>query len=229
MNRRALVTGTSSGIGRAIAVRLIADGWLVAGLDLAPATLVDRGFDAIRVDLSDAGSRASLWPAIAEKGPFSVFVHAAGIMRGGPLGALDPDAGALMWRLHVEAATDLADRLTPILLDHGRLVMIGSRAARGIPLKSQYGATKAALVALARGWARELAARAITVNVVSPAAVDTPMLTDPARADIAPAALPPMGRLVAADEVAALVTFLVSPEASMITGQDIAICGGASL
>jgi NAD(P)-dependent dehydrogenase (short-subunit alcohol dehydrogenase family) len=99
---------------------------------------------------------------------------------------------------------------------------------RGLAGRSQYAASKAALVSLARSWAAEVVAQGVTVNVVSPAATDTPMLADPARATSAPR-LPPMGRLIQPQEVAALVAYLLRPEAAAITGQDIAICGGASL
>jgi len=94
--------------------------------------------------------------------------------------------------------------------------------------RSQYAATKAALVALARSWAAETAAAGVTVNVVSPAATETAMLADPARATVPPK-LPPLGRLIQPGEIAALVAFLLSPDAAAITGQDIQICGGASL
>jgi NAD(P)-dependent dehydrogenase (short-subunit alcohol dehydrogenase family) len=94
--------------------------------------------------------------------------------------------------------------------------------------RSQYAATKAALIALARSWAAEVAPRGVTVNVVSPAATATAMLEDPSRASAAPK-LPPIGRMIQPEEVAALVTFLLSQQAAAITGQDIQICGGSSL
>ena len=145
------------------------------------------------------------------------------------LGELDLAAGETLWRLHVDAAVALADRLAPRLAAGGRIVLIGSRAARGVIAKSQYGAAKAALVGLARAWAKELAPRGITVNVVAPAATETAMLTDPARAAVPPAEVPPIGRRIYPEEVAALVAFLLSEEAAAITGQEISICGGASL
>ena len=104
-------------------------------------------------------------------------------MRGAQLGALDHDAGDLLWRIHVDAAIALADHLAPRMTSGGRIVLIGSRAAKGVVGKSQYGAAKAALVGLARSWAKEVVARGITVNVVAPAATETAMLTDPARID----------------------------------------------
>ena len=110
----------------------------------------------------------------------------------------------------------------------GRIVLIGSRAARGVAAISQYGAAKAALVALAKSWAKEQVTRGITVNVVAPAATETAMLTDPARV-IVPPETPPAGRRIRPDEIAALVAFLLSDDAAMITGQEISICGGASL
>ena len=79
-----------------------------------------------------------------------------------------------------------------------------------------------------RSWAAEVAHRGITVNVVAPGATETPMLHDPARGSVAPR-LPPIGRFVQPQEVAALVAFLLGEEAAAITGQQVVICGGASL
>ncbi|HNG81923.1 MAG TPA: SDR family oxidoreductase, partial [Burkholderiaceae bacterium] len=141
-----------------------------------------------------------------------------------------PEHAAQMWRLHVDAATRLADALLPRMAAQGagRVVLVGSRTAHGQPGKAAYAASKAALVSLARSWAAEVVAQGVTVNVVSPAATDTPLLADPARAGTAPK-LPPMGRLIRPEEVAALIAFLLGKSAAAITGQEIQICGGASL
>lgn len=223
--RSAIVTGTSSGIGAAIGKRLLADGWRVIGLDLAPSTIEHASFKSIQVDLAD---RTDLLNAVTDLAAIDALVHAAGIMRGGRLGELDHDVGAALWRIHVDAAVTLADQFAPAMPSGGRMVLIGSRAAQGVIGKSQYGAAKAALSSLARTWAKELVARAITVNVVAPAATETAMMTDPERSVIPPE-MPPIGRRILPEEVAALVAFLVSSDAAAITGQTISICGGASL
>jgi NAD(P)-dependent dehydrogenase (short-subunit alcohol dehydrogenase family) len=223
----AVVTGSSSGIGRAIAEALLEAGWRVSGLDVARSPIAHAAFDPIAVDLSRCEAIAS---AAASLQDADALVHAAGVLRVGPLGELDHAAGELMWRLHVDAAARLADALVPAMAarGRGRVVFVGSRVAQGMPGRGQYAATKAALVALARSWAAEVAPRGVTVNVVSPAATATGMLQDPARAGSAPR-LPPIGRLIEPGEIAALVGYLLSPSAAAITGQDIAICGGSSL
>ena len=223
----AVVTGSSSGIGQCIAEHLLLNGWQVVGLDMAPPTLQNPHLRAVQVDLSD---HAALMTVATELTNISAFVHAAGVLRVARVGELDAMNGELMWRIHTQAAISLANVLIPHMVKqkHGRAVFIGSRVAQGMPGRSQYAATKAALIALARSWASEVASAGVTINVVSPAATQTTMLSDPARADSAPR-LPPLGRLIQPQEIAELVAFLLSPSAAAITGQDIAICGGASL
>lgn len=224
---RIVITGSSAGIGRAIAQRVVALGGEVHGLDRSAATLADRRFHARQVDLSDgdAVDRVGRELQFAD-----ALVHAAGVLRVGNVGALDAASGEAMWRIHVDAAARLANALVPAMAarGRGRVVLIGSRVAQGMPGRSQYASVKAAQVALARSWAGEVAARGVTINVVSPAATATAMLDDPARAGSAPR-LPPIGRYIEPSEVAELVGFLLSSAGAAITGQVIPICGGASL
>lgn len=220
----ALVTGASSGIGAGIVECLLRDGWRVTGISRRPGTVAHPAFEHLSLDLNDVDSIAG---AVADITP-TALVHAAGLLKVGSLGSLDHDDGAAMWRLHVDVAERLANALAPRLPQGGRIIFIGSRTASGAPGRGQYAATKAALVALARSWASELAPRGITVNVVAPAATETPMLKDPTRANVAPK-LPPIGRFIQPKEVAAAVAFLLSADAAAITGQQLVICGGSSL
>lgn len=226
-SQTAVVTGSSSGIGLAVVQRLLSDGWRVKGFDVAPSAIEHVNFSPVRVDLCDgAAAETAARDALAA----TALVHAAGVLRVGSLQDLSPADGELMWRLHVDSVSRIASLLLPAMAAarRGRVVLIGSRVARGIAGRSQYAATKAALVSLARSWAAEVVASGVTVNVVSPAATQTAMLEDPARFNTAPK-VPPLGRLIQPGEVASLVGYLLSPAAAAITGQEIQICGGASL
>ncbi len=223
--RLALVTGASSGIGSAIVTRLLGDGWSVIGLSRSAVEARSDRFQSLQIDLSDF---AQLRRALASISEVQAIVHAAGLMRTARLGGLSAADGAAMWAVHVGAAEVLVNQLAERVTDGGRIVLIGSRAAAGVAGRSQYAATKAALIGLARSWAAELVTRQITVNVVAPAATATRMLTDPGRVQTPPKT-PPIGRFITPEEVAELTTFLLGPHAGAITGQHIVICGGSSL
>lgn len=225
----AVVTGASSGIGRAIVQRLLQDGWRVTGLCRSLPEDTHPQLRIVQADVSDIDGLPKVCAQITAAGaPVQALVHAAGFMRTAPLGELDSDNGLAMWRLHVHAAEVLANGLLPHMPDGARIVLVGSRTANGSPTRSQYAATKAALVGMARSWAAELAPRGITANVIAPGATDTPFLRDPARAQTQPK-MPPIGRFVRPDEVAALAAFLLGPHGGATTGQQLVMCGGASL
>jgi NAD(P)-dependent dehydrogenase (short-subunit alcohol dehydrogenase family) len=223
--KHALVTGSSSGIGAAIAHRLLREEWRVTGLDRLPAATRSPDFEPVEIDLTDFERVAGVLDGLPS---IDAFVHAAGFMRTASLGRLDAQDGEGMWRVHVQVAAVIANALNEKFSAQGRIVLVGSRTATGAPGRSQYAAAKAALTAMARSWAAELAPRGITVNVVAPAATETPMLDDPARSGTPPR-MPPIGRFIRPEEVAALTSFLLSADAGAITGQQIVVCGGSSL
>lgn len=223
--RHALVTGASSGIGEAIVNRLLAEGWEVTGLSRRAVECGHPNFTSLSVDLSDSVTFSAALNTLPVP---QAIVHAAGMMAAAPLGELDPTVSERLWGLHIYAAEILFNHFAPRMSAGGRLVAIGSRTSRGAAGRSQYVATKAALVGMMRSWAAELAPRGITANVVAPGATQTPMLSAPGR-ETSPPKVPPMGRLIAPEEVAAMVNYLLSAEAAPITGQELVLCGGASL
>ena len=224
-SRTVLVTGSSSGIGAAIAQRLASDGWKVIGVDISTAGTTPYLADQITADLSD---EAQVRLVAARVDGVQALVHAAGFMRVGSLSELDPADGDAMWAVHVRALIVLASRLCPRMSPGGRLLAIGSRASEGAAQKSQYAACKAAVTALVRSWAIELAPHGITANIIAPAATETLMLSAAERSDVAPVK-PHIGRFIAPHEIAAYAAFILSPDAAAITGQHLLICGGASL
>ena len=224
-SKQAVVTGVSSGIGAAITDRLLSDGWRVMGLSRRKPGIRDHRFDWCETDMADFDQ---IQRHVGALEAVDAVVHAAGVQFAAPLGLLDLDHGAQMWRIHVGAAEALVDTLVSRIADGGRIVLVGSRTMAGNAGKSQYAATKSALAGMARSWAAELVTRGITVNVVAPGPTNTPMLSDPNR-DSTPPKMPPMGRLIEADEVAGLVAFLLGADARSITGQVITQCAGVSL
>lgn len=221
----AVVTGASSGIGKSIVSKLLCDGWSVIGISRTPLDEKSDKYSSLLVDLNNFDD---LKNALAGVSKVDAIVHAAGFMKTAPLGVLNIEDGSAMWAIHVGAATVLVNELISKLPDGGRVVLLGSRTANGAAGRSQYAATKSALIGLTRSWAAELAPRQIAVNIVAPGATETPMLLDPNRVGTPPKK-PPMGRFIKPEEVAGTVSFLLGPNAGMITGQQIVICGGSSL
>ena len=224
-DRQAIVTGCSSGIGHAIATGLLEDGWRVCGVSRRAPEIGSSRFSHIAADLVDPAAPGRVSDAA---GPAFALVHAAGLLRTGSIDEMNFDDGEAMWRLHVDAAARLVQAVVPRMPDGGRILLLGSRVSHGAPGKALYAASKAAIGGLARSFAAELVGRRITVNVIAPGATHTPMLNDPVRQSVPPR-LPPMGRFVQPEEISAVTAFLLSDMAGSITGQEITVCGGASL
>jgi len=224
----ALITGASSGIGLATTHLLIKKGWRVWGLDVQTGAIESNQYTHHLIDLLNEPEVDSLIKPLLKLETPMAWIHAAGFLRTGHIGSLNLKDGTDMWQAHVQSCIQIGNQLIEQMkvAKQGRVVLISSRVWRGVAGRSQYAATKAALASLARSWASEMAPHAITVNAVSPAATDTPMLMD-ARRDGEPPRLPPIGRYIDPQEVAQLIEFLLNAPA--ITGQNIEICGGSSL
>jgi 3-oxoacyl-[acyl-carrier protein] reductase len=240
-NKVALVTGGSRGIGAGIAKRLAADGANVAitytkGADAAQAVVKEiestgRKAIAIQADAADAAAvKAAVEKTVATLGRLDVLVN---------------NAGTAIPKTFEETTLEEMDRVIDInirgvfvatqaalkhMKDGGRVIMIGSCVGERMmtPGLVPYSATKGAVKMFTQGLSREVGSRGITVNNVQPGPIDTdlnPAAGDWAEPQVAATALKRYGHV---DEVAALVSFVASPEASYITGANLTVDGGTN-
>jgi 3-oxoacyl-[acyl-carrier protein] reductase len=245
MTAAALVTGSSRGLGAAIAVRLAADGFAVAvnalpgdpGVEEVAAGIRAGGGEAgaFAADVTDGAACAGLVAAVEERlGPLEVLV----------LNATGPQPDALVeetgWDAHLDQLAFFVR--SPVLLGRavlprmrargrGRIVHVDTEVAlRPTVGRSAYATAKAAQVGLALSWARELAPHGITVNSVAPGFVPVERhAAVPAEVVAAYRARVPMGRMGTPADVAHAVSFFASPGAGFITGQRIVVDGGRAI
>lgn len=236
----AVVTGGSRGIGRAIALRLSAEGVKVAigGRNLEAAERVVAEIEAagavgaaVAADISrESDADGLIQTSIKRFGRLDILVNNAGITKDGLLVRMKEEDWDTVLDINLKGAF-FATRaaLRPMLrAQAGRIVNISSIAGMmGIPGQANYSAAKAGLIGFTKAVAKEVASRSITVNAVAPGFIETEMTAvlseDRKRAYLSQI---PMGRFGDPTEVAALVSFLVSEAAGYITGQVITIDGG---
>ncbi|MFB8239639.1 SDR family NAD(P)-dependent oxidoreductase [Kitasatospora purpeofusca] len=247
--RTALVTGGSRGIGRAVALRLAAEGALVAvhfgGNEAAAAETValigkaggrafpvraafgengavDRLFEGLTAGLADHGADG-----------LDVLVNNAGIHSAASIGQLTEEEFARLLAVNVSAPVFVVQRALPLLREGGRIINIGSAATRiANPLQIGYTVSKAALAALAPSLANELGRRGITVNTVEPGVVLTDMTaawTGVPEAVAGLESVTALGRIGEPGDVADVVGFLAGPRGRWVTGQTIDASGGTYL
>ena len=233
MRRTALVTGGGSGIGRAIVEALAVDAWVGAlDLDFPHGAGVAQRLDV--VDVRDAAAVNAAVDEIARaRGGLDWVVCAAGITRDRvSWKMLDEDWDAVL-DVNLSGVFRVARAAAPYLRQSaaGRLVIVGSiNGLRGRFGQANYAAAKAGLVGLARSLALEMARDGVTVNVVAPGFIDTPMTaTLPQGVRTAAIARTPLGRTGRPDEIAAAVRFLCTEGAGFITGTVLPVDGGQLL
>ena len=233
--KTALVTGASRGIGRAIAVELAQAGASVvlayrSGQEEAEAVAAQIGGRAVQADVSDPESAKAL---VEEAGELDVLVNNAGLTRDGLIARMSDDD----WREVLEtnlfgafytcraAARGMMKRRAGAIVNVSSIVGV-----HGNPGQTNYAASKAGLIGFTKSLARELGSRGVRANVLAPGYVTT-RLTDvlPDEAKDAMLANTPLGRLGSPEDVAGAVRFLVSDEASFITGEVLLVDGGLGM
>jgi NAD(P)-dependent dehydrogenase (short-subunit alcohol dehydrogenase family) len=231
--QRALVTGATSGIGRAVALQLARDGAevLVHGRDAA------RGADTVE-EITASGGKASFVTAdlgdaadvqrLSDVGDVDILINNAGMALFAPTGELDVDTFDKMFASNVRAPFFLVAALAPGMAarGHGSIISVSSMAGKiGLVGGAAYGATKASLAAMTRAWAAEFSPSGVRVNAIAPGPVYTPSPTGPELIK-ALGETTPMHRASQPEEIADVVAFLASPRASYITGATVAVDGG---
>ncbi len=237
----ALVTGGSRGIGAATAQRLAADGATVAISFNSSPDRAQQVVDAItqaggtaqayQADAASSDASAQLVrDVVADHGGLDILVNNAGVYKTGPIAEFtDADYDANV-DINLRGSFATIREASKHLNDNGRIINLGSVVGKvGFPQNAVYGAAKAAVTILARSVAKELGGRGITVNTVHPGPIDTEMNPgSPAQNPMAEtmAGMTALGRYGTADEVANVIAFLASDQASYVSGAEITIDGG---
>ncbi len=235
MARVALVTGGTRGIGKAISARLKADGFKVAAnyagnAEAAEATAKELGISVFKWDVGDEAQCAEgIAKVVAELGPVDVLVNNAGITRDGQFHKMSSEK----WREVIRVDLDSLFYMTRPVIEgmrdrgFGRVINISSiNGQKGQFGQVNYSAAKAGMIGFTKALAQESAAKGVTVNVVAPGYIDTDMVAAvPEDALKKIIATIPVGRLGKAEEIAAMVAFLASEQASFITGATMTVNG----
>jgi len=231
--RTALVTGATSGIGRAVALKLADDGFrvLVHGRDAERGAavveeIVKNGGSAefLAADLTDVRAIEQL---AAAAGDVEVLVNNAGFSWFGPTADLAADKFDALFAANVRSAYYLVAALAPKMAERGRgsIVNLGSMVGQiGLAGSAAYGATKAALAAMTRAWAAEFSPRGVRVNTISPGPAYTGGASPERIAALGETTL--LARAAQAEEIADVIAFLASPASSYVTGAVIPADGG---
>lgn len=231
----AVVTGGSAGIGAGICRHLLEQDYEVISLARRKPDFDHVHLHHCEVDLSDTQATEQVGKEIACDFQVTSLVNNAGVIRPSLIEDVSLDDLDFLTRLHLGAAITLTQAFLPAMkaAKFGRIVNMSSRAVVGLPTRTNYAGTKAAIISMTRTWAMELGQFGITVNAVAPGPVVTDMFTDviPEESDKAAAlaASIPVKRLGHVDDIAQATLFFLSPKNGFITGQTLFVCGGSSL
>ena len=231
--RIALVTGAASGIGAAVARRLVTEGAQVASLDLEAAD--SEGVLALEGDVSrSADVEAAASRVESELGPIDVLVCSAGVPgQSLPSMEITDEEWRRVLGINADGVFYCNRAVAPGMVErgYGRIVNLASIAGKeGNPMAAAYSASKAAVIGMTKAIGKDLARTGVLVNCVAPAVIETPILEGVSQEHIDyMVERIPMGRMGSADEVAALICWLASEECSFSTGATYDISGGRAV
>jgi len=245
MKRAAFVTGGASGIGLSICEHLARAGYNVAvadcngdGAEEAAKAIRDSGGQAVAVPV-DVSDRSQVDKAVAvardELGPIGILVTSAAVSRREPFEEMSTESWERIVGVNLTGTFHCVQAVIGDMTEAGwgRVVMISSSSAqRGAPGMTHYAASKGGVIAFGKSLALEFAARGVTVNNIAPSVVETPMVAQQRAVGAvgsseAMARRVPVGRMGTGDDIAAACMYLVSEEASYVTGQTVSVNGGS--
>lgn len=239
--KKVLVTAAAQGIGRACACALEDEGAAVLATDVNTTLLTELESEAgIRTEHLDVLDAAAVAKLVEQRGPFDALVNVAGFVHSGSILECPESDFDFSMNLNVKSMYRTIAAAVPGMLESGggSIVNMSSvcSSVKGLPNRFVYGTSKAAVIGLTKAVAADFVGRGIRCNAVCPGTVESPSLEqriaasdDPEGARKAFIARQPMGRLGTAEEIASMVTYLVSDESAYTTGQAFIVDGGISI
>ncbi|MCY6379437.1 SDR family NAD(P)-dependent oxidoreductase [Hoeflea prorocentri] len=231
----AIITGANKGIGADLAARLLEKNYRVISVARHAPQVSHPNLFSVEADLLDEDAVTKAAAEIASTHNVTHLIHNAGLIWPNLVEDAKPSDITGLAQLHLGSALTLLQAVLPSMKNagFGRIMFNGSRAALGVPTRTAYSASKAAMIGMARTWALELAPHGITVNVVAPGPIQTDnfwgIVEKGSQQETDLAKRIPVGRLGRVEDVSNAFLFFCDPANSFVTGQTLYVCGGASV
>lgn len=233
--RVAVVTGAARGIGLTIAETLAKEGAIVYATDLSKGESSEKNINFVELNVTDRSGIEKFVAEIAQKGKIDILVNNAGITADALIQKMTEEQWDKVIDINLKGVFNMTQYIAPVMMQNGSGSIINMASVVGVYGnigQTNYIATKAGVIGMAKGWAKEFARKGAQVraNAVAPGFIKTPMTQDlPEKVIEGMKAKTPLGRMGEPKDIANAVLFLSSDESSFITGQCIGVDGGLTI